>query len=173
MKKILNILFIAVGVLVITLFAIRYWTKSHSPFEKIKGDTKKGNVEIGYCRPLKKDRKIFGSVVPYETVWRTGANEATTIEFTSFGTFGGRKVKAGKYSLWTIPSPNYWTVILNNETGQWGTNYDEKADYLRFKVKAETSDKPIEQLTIKLEKEENGLNFYLGWENTVLNIPIR
>jgi hypothetical protein len=175
MKKAINVIFIVVGVLVLALYGIRTYTKSHSPFEKL---TAKGNrdlkVELGYCRPMMKDRKIFGELVPYNTVWRTGANEATTISFSRTCSFGKRKVKDGKYSLWTIPGEKYWTVILNTETGQWGTNYDETKDYLRFKIEASKTASTTEQLTIKLqETPEKGIDMTLNWENTALNIPIR
>jgi hypothetical protein len=175
MKKALNIIFIVIGVLVLALYGVRTYTKSHSPFEKLtaKG-SKELKVELGYCRPLMKERKIFGELIPYNVVWRTGANEATTINFSRICTFGKRKVKAGEYSLWTIPGERYWTIILNTETGQWGTNYDETKDYLRFKMEAGKTEKPTEQLTIKLtETADNGIDCTLNWETTELHIPIR
>ena len=175
MKKTLNIIFIVVGLLILSLYGVRTYTKSHSPFQKL---TAKGNkdlkVELGYCRPLMKERKIFGELIPYNIVWRTGANEATTISFSRTCTFGKRKVKDGKYSLWTIPGEKYWTVILNTETGQWGTNYDETKDYLRFKLEAVNTPAPTEQLTIKLKEVHTvGIDMTINWENTQLNIPIR
>ena len=175
MKKTLNIIFIVVGLLILALYGVRTYTKSHSPFQKL---TAKGNkelrVELGYCRPLMKERKIFGELIPYNIVWRTGANEATTISFSRTCTIGKRKVKEGKYSLWTIPGEKYWTVILNNETGQWGTNYDETKDYLRFKLEAVNTPAPTEQLTIKFKEVPTvGIDMTLNWENTQLNIPIR
>ena len=79
MKKALNIIFIVIGVLVLALYGVRTYTKSHSPFEKLIAKGKRDlKVELGYCRPLMKERKIFGELIPYNTVWRTGANEATT-----------------------------------------------------------------------------------------------
>lgn len=175
MKKTLNIIFIVIGVLVLALYGVRTYTKSHSPFEKLTAKGSKDlKVELGYCRPLMKERKIFGGLIPYNVVWRTGANEATTISFSRTCSFGKRKVKAGKYSLWTIPGERYWTIILNNETGQWGTNYDETKDYLRFKIEAGKTEKPTEQLTIKLtETADNGIDCTLNWETTELHIPIR
>ncbi|MCP9769698.1 DUF2911 domain-containing protein [Lacihabitans sp. LS3-19] len=174
MKKAINIIFIVIGVLVLALYGIRTYTKSHSPYEKLEAKGSKDlKVNVGYCRPLMKDRKVFGELVPYETVWRTGANESTTISFSRLCSFGKKKVKAGKYSLWTIPGEKYWTIILNNETGQWGTNYDETKDYLRFKVEAGKTIQATEQLTIKLiEKENDLIEFTLNWENTELIIPI-
>jgi hypothetical protein len=174
MKKAINIIFIVIGVLVLALYGIRTYTKSHSPLEKLEAKGSKNlKINVAYCRPHMKNRKIFGELVPYQTVWRTGANETTTISFSRLCSFGKKKVKAGKYSLWTIPGEKYWTIILNNETGQWGTNYDETKDYLRFKVPATKTTQTTQQLTIKLTEKENDLiEFTLNWENTELLIPI-
>jgi Protein of unknown function (DUF2911) len=173
MKKIIRFVFISIGVLLIGLFGLRYWTQSHSPFERVEAQKEKLKVEVGYCRPLMKERKIFGELIPFNIVWRTGANEATQISFSKTCTFGGRKIKKGAYSLWTIPGEKIWTIILNNETGQWGTNYDPSKDYLRFRVFSEKKQLPVEQLTIQLLKQADAIDFILEWENTRLNIPIR
>ncbi len=172
MKKATNIFFLIVGIIIISLFVIRSWTKSHSPFLTSKITINELNVEVSYCSPQMKNRKIFGELIPFDTVWRTGANEATTISFSKFAIMGGRKVKEGKYSLWTIPGLKYWTIILNNETGQWGTNYDENKDYLRFKIEAEKLETPQESLNLNLSKEEKGTFLNISWENTILKIPI-
>lgn len=93
-------------------------------------------ITINYCKPAVKERKIWGGLVPYNEVWRTGANEATTIQFTTDVTIEGNKVPAGRYSLFTIPTENEWTVILNKVDKQWGAfNYKHEEDFLRFKVK--------------------------------------
>lgn len=172
MKKLINVFFIVIGIIVISLFAIRSWTKSHSPVVTKEAKINKLVVNITYSSPQKNNRKIFGELVPYETVWRTGANEATTITFSKNCTFGGRKVKAGSYSLWSIPGKRYWEIILNNETGQWGTNYDQEKDYLRFRVLPIENLQTVENLTIDFEKKEKELLFNLKWENTALEIPI-
>ncbi len=93
-------------------------------------------ITIDYCRPGVHGRKIWGGLVPYNQVWRTGANEATTIQFTTDVTVEGNKVPAGRYSLFTIPEENEWTVIFNKVDKQWGAfNYKQADDLLRFKVK--------------------------------------
>lgn len=98
-------------------------------------------IKVDYCRPGVKDRKIWGGLVPYNEVWRTGANEATTIEFMDDVIVEGHKVPSGKYGLFTIPGENEWTIILNKVWDQWGAfNYDEAEDFLRFKVKSQKSD---------------------------------
>jgi hypothetical protein len=173
MKKIINVVFISIIILVLALFGIRYYTKSHSPFENIEAKAGDLKVNVGYGRPFMKNRKIFGELVPYNTIWRTGANEATVINISRRCTIGGKKIVAGTYSLWTIPGENYWTIILNNETGQWGTNYDETKDQLRFKIKADVLANPVEQLTIGLNPVDQGIDMGISWEKTFINIPIR
>ena len=98
-------------------------------------------VAVVYSRPGVKDRKIWGGLVPYNEVWRTGANEATTIEFSDDVTVEGHKVPKGKYGLFTIPGEKEWTIILNKTWDQWGAfNYDKSQDLVRFKVKPQKSD---------------------------------
>ena len=99
------------------------------------------DITITYCRPGVKERTIWGSLVPYNEIWRTGANEATTIEFSKDVKIEGHNVPAGKYSLFTIPSENEWTVIINKHWDQWGAfNYNEAEDLIRFKVKPVKND---------------------------------
>jgi Protein of unknown function (DUF2911) len=174
MKKISNIIFAAACLLVVAFFILRTWTKSFSPYEKLEAKLNKLEVSIDYCKPTMKGRNIFGELIPYDIVWRTGANEATIIKFTKNCFFGGKNIKKGEYSLWSIPSKNDdWTIILNSETGQWGTNYDPQKDYIRLKVKTERILPAVEQLTIKLVENNDLINFSLAWENTLINIPIR
>ena len=98
------------------------------------------NITINYCCPFVHGRKIWGALVPFGQVWRTGANEATTIQFTTDVTIEGNKVPAGKYSFFTIPTENEWTIIINKVDKQWGAyNYKQEDDLLRFKVKPEQS----------------------------------
>jgi len=99
------------------------------------------DITINYSRPGVKGRAIWGALVPYDKVWRTGANEATTIQFSDDVTINGEKLPKGTYSLHTIPSQNEWTIIFNKVADQWGSySYDEKSDALRVKAKPEKSD---------------------------------
>ncbi len=128
------------------------------------------NVKVTYGRPYKKGRVIFGGLEKYGQVWRTGADEATEITFTKNGTFGGQPVKAGTYTLFTVPGENEWTVILNSELGQWGAFGYDKAkdkDVLKVKVPAAKTAAPVEQLTITLP--DNGL--VIAWDNTSVTVP--
>jgi len=96
-------------------------------------------VRITYGRPQVKGREIFGGLVSYNEVWRTGANEATTFSVSSDVTIEGEPLSAGTYSLYTIPGPEAWTIIFNNVADQWGTNYDDSEDALRVEVTPESA----------------------------------
>src|SRR5688500_2268176 len=107
-----------------------------SPKATVEAEISGVNTEIVYCRPSARGRKMLGGKEPYGQVWRTGANEATTIEFDKPVKVEGKDVPAGKYSLFTIPGENEWTIILNKEPKQWGAyKYNEKDDLLRVKGK--------------------------------------
>lgn len=98
-------------------------------------------VQVDYHCPGVKGRTIWGGIVPYDSVWRTGANEATTISFSTDVMVGGQKVKSGKYALFTIPGRDTWTVIINSDADQWGAySYSKSKDIVRFTVKPETSE---------------------------------
>ncbi|MES2647590.1 MAG: DUF2911 domain-containing protein [Bacteroidota bacterium] len=128
------------------------------------------NVKVTYGRPYKKDRVVFGGLEKYGQVWRTGADEATQITFTKDGTFAGQPIKAGTYTLFTIPGEKEWTVILNSELGQWGSyGYDKvkDKDVLKATVPAAKTASPVEQLTISVP--DNGL--VIEWDNTSVTIP--
>jgi Protein of unknown function (DUF2911) len=173
MKKIIRILLIILAVLALAFVGLRFFTKSHSPFEKIEANNGPLQVAVEYCKPYMKGRKIFGETIPFNTVWRTGANEATLIAFSKTCTMAGRKLKADTYSLWTIPGEKYWTIILNSQTGQWGTDYDEKQNYLEVKVPASQVATVQEQFKITFSQAQIGLDMKLAWENTEVIVPIR
>lgn len=111
-------------------------------------------VRLTYGRPQVKGRTIFGDLVSYGEVWRTGANEATTISFSSDVTVEGEPLSAGTYSLYTIPGQDSWTIIFNNVANQWGTNYDESKDALRVEVTPESASQR-EMMTFFFEEVTN------------------
>jgi hypothetical protein len=123
-------------------------------------------ITIDYCRPGIHERQIWGGLVPYNQVWRTGANEATTIQFTTDVTVEGNKVPAGRYSLFTIPSETVWTIILNKTDKQWGAfNYKQDDDLLRFNVKPEKSSF-TERLQFSFSNiTDSTVSIVLNWEN--------
>jgi len=181
MKKFL--IFIGVGVVIIIglVFVLQFVqkqnTKSFSPEDKTS--FKDGNVviDVSYNRPLKKDREIFGKLVPYDQVWRTGANEATIFETNTDLNIEGKVLKAGKYSLWTIPGKEVWTVIFNSEHGQWGINSDGEAnrkavnDVLTVQIASVQSDQTFEQFTISFEGSAGDGEMILLWDKTVVPVP--
>ena len=173
MNKIVKIILIVVAVLAVAFFALRTYTKSKSPAETAKFDQNGLSVQVDYCRPYKKGREIFGKLEPYGKVWRTGANEATIFDVKQDVKIGDKALKAGKYSLWTIPNVDKWTIVLNSETGQWGTMYDEKKDVLRVDVPAGKTAEIVEQLTIDFATAEGGSDMNIRWDNTEVKVPIR
>lgn len=132
------------------------------------GDT---YIKVVYGKPFKRNRAIFGELVPYNEVWRTGANEATEITLTSDIEFGGEALKAGTYSLFTIPAEESWTVIVSKQLGQWGSySYDDSKDVFRFEVPVKTKGDVTEGFTIKFAGDGSALN--MAWDRTAVSIPI-
>lgn len=124
-------------------------------------------VRITYGRPQVRERTVWGELVPYDAVWRTGANEATTITFSSDVLIEGEPLAAGTYSLFTIPSKKAWAVIFNEVADQWGAfDYDESQDALRVQVEPTTGDH-VEELTFSVE----GNTVVLAWEK--VRVPFR
>lgn len=173
MKKVLKIVAIVVAVLIVAFLGLRTFTKSKSP-EAVVENTHNGlDVKVTYCQPSVKGRKIFGELIPYGQVWRTGANEATVIHLGQDVTVAGKALAKGDYSFWTIPGPNGWTAIFNKETGQWGTSYDEKQDVLRVPVVSGPHAPAAEQFTIAFQPADNGTDMVLAWDQTQAIVPIR
>lgn len=131
------------------------------------------NITINYGSPGVKDRIIWGELVPFNKVWRTGANEATTIEFDSDLIIEENKVPAGKYSLFTIPNKDEWTIILNKVYEQWGNfKYDKNEDLIRFKVKP-SSNHHVERLKFSFEFKEPYISMVnLEWEKIKVSFKI-
>lgn len=179
MKKFLiisGVIFLIVfGVLAYIRF---YYTKSFSPEADVEYSANGVKIHVFYNRPFKKGREIFGGLVPFDTVWRTGANEATVFETNQNLIVKGKPLKAGKYSLWTIPGEQSWKVIFNSETGQWGVDFNGAAnrkaenDVLTVEVPALTHDKEFEQFTISIEQVGEDIELILLWDKTVVVVPI-
>jgi len=130
-------------------------------------------VTINYSRPSVRGRKIFGELVPYGQIWRTGANSATSLKTDVDLTIGGATVPAGSYTLYTIPGETAWKLVINKQTGQWGTDYDEKQDLARVDMKVANSPTPTEQFTISLDKAGgNVATLKLAWANTTASVNV-
>jgi len=131
-------------------------------------------VEIQYARPSVRERQIFGGLVPYGEVWRTGANAATRISFSTDVSFGGEAVEAGTYALFTIPGEREWTVILNEAPEQWGSYaYDASKDVLRVTAPAQKLAEPVETMRLGLEHlRDDAALLTLSWERTRVQVPL-
>ncbi len=132
------------------------------------------DLTIKYSRPAVKGRMIFGKLVPYGELWRTGASDATILTISEPMTVAGKPLSAGSYSLFTIPTRTEWTVILNSYTEGHGTaGYEAKNDVLRFTVKPDSSARFYESFTIEVQElVKNQANLYLTWANTSVHFPL-
>lgn len=133
-------------------------------------------IKITYSQPHKRSRKVFGDLVPYGKIWRTGANEATELTTAKNIIVNGSLLKAGTYSLFTIPEENSWTIIFNSEPGLWGSyNYNQALDVMRFSVPVQQipGDLVYEVFTIQLDHQNEIVNLVMTWDKTRVSIPIQ
>ncbi len=129
-------------------------------------------VRVVYSRPQLKGRSM-AELAPDGKVWRTGANEAPEITFYQDVSFGGKNIKAGTYSLFTIPGQEEWTVALNKNLNQWGAySYDEGADVARVKVPSSSNGKSLEEFSIAFKEVDGGAHMVMGWDKTRVAVPI-
>ena len=145
-----------------------------SPSASVKERVGVTDVAIEYSRPSIRERKIFGGLVPYGEVWRTGANAATKITFSTDVKLGGAAVPAGSYALFTIPGEAEWTLILSKVTDEWGSYaYNQKDDQARVKAKPVRTAEPLETMTISLQDMRAGkANLVIAWEKTKVPVEI-
>lgn len=143
-----------------------------SPRDTLRTSIGGANFTVTYSRPMKRGRVLFGQTVLWGEVWRTGANEATHFHTDRNLVIGGVAVPAGTYTLWTIPRPEGWTLIINKQTGQWGTIYDPAQDLARIEMHDEAPATLAEQFTISLEPKEPGAVLRLRWDDREAWVPI-
>jgi hypothetical protein len=131
-------------------------------------------VKTDYSSPRMKGRKIFGELVPFGQVWRTGANEATTFVTGSDIVVGGKTVPAGSYTIFTVPNADKWTLIINKKTGEWGIPYKYESDELaRVDMKVSKLPSPLENFTISYVKSGSGCILQVDWESTRASVDIK
>ncbi|HTB94392.1 MAG TPA: DUF2911 domain-containing protein [Candidatus Sulfotelmatobacter sp.] len=149
-------------------------TKRPSPPVQAKWDLGGGkSVTIDYSSPRAKGRKIYGDLVPFGQVWRTGANEATTLVTTADLNIGGTTVPAGTYTIFTVPNKDKWSLVISKKTGEWGTDYPGQAnDLARVDMKVSALPSPMENFTITLEKAGAGANLNIDWESTRASVML-
>jgi hypothetical protein len=179
--KILKWILIILAAIILLLFAafktMQWQTKKASPEDLIALSSNGLELEVFYNRPSKRDRVIFGGLVPYGKVWRTGANEATTFSTNKDLVIKGQTLKAGKYTLWTIPEKDSWTVIFNNKMYSWGVDFNAVAsrnpefDALKVVIPVEQLTTPVEQFTITLQNSVQ-LAMVLTWDTTRIVVPL-
>jgi hypothetical protein len=127
-----------------------------SPHVRTEWSISGANLSIEYGRPYVKGRTIGKELAPFGYVWRAGADEATTLKSDKALAFGSLTVPAGAHTLWVLPAADKWQLIVNKNTGQWGTDYNEKADIGRVDMKVEKIASPVEQLTFSIEPAAGG-----------------
>lgn len=172
MRKIINVL----AFTLITAYAghAQLKTPAPSPTQTIKQDFGLASIELSYSRPIMKGRKIMGDLVPYGKVWRTGANQATTLTFGDEVTIGGTKVPAGKYGLVSIPDATSWTMIVTKQLDITSpAAYKQENDVVRVKVKSRIVPAAAESFTMQfVNVTSNKCELQIQWDKTVVNLPI-
>ena len=159
--------------LLLALLPLNAQQKKASPHETVNATVDGAKITVVYGRPYTKDpksgepRKIWGGLVPFGKVWRTGADEATLFTTDKPLEMGGTTIAAGTYSLFTLPTEEGAKLIVNKQTGQWGTKYDESQDLARIDLKKQELNAPVDQFTISVEASDgSGGELKLAWEKT-------
>ena len=174
MKKNLNLFTLVL--LILANLAEGQQDKSKRPSPPAQAECKLPDgksIKVDYSSPRMKGRKIFGGLVPYGEVWRTGANDATSFVTNANLAAGGKQVPAGSYTIFTIPNQDKWTLIINKQNGEWGIPYKYESDELA-RVDMEVSKPPsqVENFTINLNQTANGCILGLEWENTRASVSL-
>jgi hypothetical protein len=169
-------LFLSAGITLLSLGMNAQSLKTPQPSstQTIKQDLGIGSVELSYSRPGMKGRKIFGDLVPFGKVWRTGANSATTLQFSDSVSIGGTRIAPGKYGLLTIPNKDQWTVIISQQTDVTSpAAYQQDKDLARITVKPVINSTSAETFTMQFANvKSNSTDLQIMWDNTTVNVPI-
>lgn len=168
--------FLAAATLTASIAGAQLKTPAPSPLQTIKQDFALSSVTVEYSRPSAKDRVVFGGLVPYNKIWRTGANASTLITFGEDVTFGGKAVKASKYALYTIPKEGRWDVMLYSDLSLAGnvSKYDASKEVVRVSAKNAQMSGKIETFTMQfMNVTDNSMDLELRWENSRVTIPIK
>jgi hypothetical protein len=168
---------VALSLLTFTLFAAAQQDKSKRPSPPATASCKFADgktIQTNYSSPRAKGRKIFGGVVPYGEVWRTGANESTTFVTTANLSVGGQDVPAGSYTIFTVPGTDKWTLVISKKTGEWGTDYPGASnDLARVDMNVSKTPSPVENFTIAYDQKADSSVLRISWENTQASIEIK
>lgn len=128
-----------------------------SPRDTVRGTIGTAMLMVDYSRPAKRGRVIFGNIIPWNVVWRTGANSATTLDVDKDVMVGSTRLPAGRYTIFTIPAPTGWTLIVSRKTGEWGTEYDSTADFARIPIPSSRTSSPVERFTIAIAQDRKSV----------------
>ena len=185
LKIILIVILLVAGLIYfVAIPYIHSETKKFSPAKTATLELNGSSLEVDYSSPSKKGRDIFGELVPFGKIWRTGANEPTTFTTTEQIKIIDKPLPAGRYSLWTIPNKDSWKVIFNTEVPKWGvtridgdqTTHETKHDFLTVEIPVQNLEKPVEEFSINFDslevnqKEQHFLS--LAWDKTKIMVPI-
>jgi len=180
LKRLLILLsIIALGLFLYSTFAENIFAKRLSPKDTVEFKLNDLKLEVFYNRPYRKEREIFGALVPYNQVWRTGANEATTFETNKTLEINSSQLPAGKYTLWTVPKDSTWNVIFNSKQYSWGVNaemkpmWDPNYDVLNVEVPVQKLGKPVEQFTIAFDNSTDHLFLTMAWDDVKVAVPLK
>lgn len=183
MNSFLKWLLIFLAIVATALFCYSYFVEDIfeerlSPEDTVEFSLNDLKLEVYYNRPFKKNREIFGALVPYEQVWRTGANEATTFKSNKDLLVDSLPLPAGKYTLWTIPNDSTWQVIFNSKQYPWGVDEmmrpmrEPEFDYLSVVVPVDTLKTEVEQFTIGFNNITGQLKMTMAWDYTLIEVPL-
>ncbi|MFV0564510.1 MAG: DUF2911 domain-containing protein [Flavobacteriaceae bacterium] len=179
LKRVLVLLsIVAVGLFLYCVFVENIFEKRLSPKDTVEFKLNDLKLEVFYNRPYKKNREIFGALVPYDQVWRTGANEATTFETNKTITIKGQQLPAGKYTLWTVPNDTTWKVMFNSKQYKWGVDtemkplWDPNYDVVDVEVPLTKLDTVVEQFTIGFDNSIGHLYLTMAWDDVKIALPL-
>ncbi len=179
LKRLLIVLSIlALGLLLYSVFVENIFSPRLSPKDSAKISLNDLDIKVEYNRPSKRDREVFGALVPFNKVWRTGANEASTFSTNKDLMIDGMLLKKGKYTIWTVPMQDSWKVMLNSKQYEWGVNekmepmWDPNYDAIELEVATEQIDSTVEKFTIAFDNTTGNLKLTMAWDNTKIEVPI-
>ena len=176
MRKLISFSAVLLGIATLTVPGCAQQSKANRPSppaQAVCSLPAGKSVTVDYSSPRMKGRKIFGGMVSYGQVWRLGANEATTFVTTADVNVGGKTVPVGSYTLFAIPAPEGWTLIISKKTGEWGIPYPgEGQDFARIPMQAASTSSPVENFTIAFDAAGGGCTMRVEWENTRASIDI-
>jgi hypothetical protein len=179
LKRLLIILFVlAIGLLIYSVFFENIFAAPLSPKDTAKISLNDLDLKVEYNRPSKREREIFGALVPFNKVWRTGANEATTFSTNKDLIIDGIRIKKGMYTVWTVPNEDFWKVMLNSKQYEWGVNekmepmWDPNYDVIQIEVPVKNIDATVEKFTIAFDNTTGNLKLTMAWDKTLIEVPI-